>query len=44
MGNRQTSWQQMRIIPATSWDEAQALAAQIVGEKVKRGYELIKEV
>ena len=37
-GNRQTSWQQIRIIPAASWDEAKEKAAKIVEGKVKRGY------
>ena len=37
-GNRQTAWQQMRVLPATSLAEALALANKIVAQKQRRGY------
>lgn len=40
-GNRQTAWQQMRILSALSSAEAQALANEIVEQKIRRGYEMV---
>ena len=40
-GNRQTTWQRMRIFSVSSLIEAQTLANKIVGQKIRRGYELV---
>lgn len=40
-GSRETSYQQMRILPADSVDNAQALAVRIIAQKLKRGYVLV---
>lgn len=42
-GNRQNAYQQLRILPAESWAEAQAWAQRIVEQKLKRGYQLVYE-
>lgn len=42
-GSRETTYQQMRISPAGSEEEALDLAARIVGQKLRRGYMLMHE-
>lgn len=42
-GGRATTYQQMRIFPAGSEEEALDLAARIVGQKLRRGYMLVHE-
>jgi hypothetical protein len=42
-GSRQNEWQQWRIFPAGSWEEANALAQKIVARRLKRGYYLVAE-
>jgi len=37
-GRRHTTWQQTRVLPANSADEARTLAKKIVAAKLKRGY------
>lgn len=37
-GSRHTSWQQTRVLPAASREEAEALAGKIVAAKLRRGY------
>ena len=43
-GSRQTTWQQVRVIPARSWEEAEAMAVKIVRDKCKRGYVVQEEL
>lgn len=40
-GSRETTYQQMQVIPAASLEAAQALADKIVAAKLRRGYQLI---
>lgn len=42
-GSRETTYQQMRIFPARSKEEALQLAVRIVGQKLRRGYMLVHE-
>jgi predicted DNA-binding WGR domain protein len=42
-GSRETTWQQIRVIPAPNLCEAERLAEKIVRQKLKRGYELQPE-
>lgn len=42
-GSRETTYQQLRVLPAESEEEARALAESIVMQKLKRGYMLIHE-
>jgi predicted DNA-binding WGR domain protein len=42
-GSRETTYQQMRIFPTGSEEEALDLAARIVGQKLRLGYILIHE-
>lgn len=37
-GSRETSWQQMRIMPVATLTDASRLAQEIVAQKLKRGY------
>lgn len=37
-GSRETTWQQLRILPAASLHEAEVLAGKIIRGKIKRGY------
>ena len=39
-GNRRTSYQRVRWLPARSVVEAETLAAEVVGRKLRRGYRL----
>ena len=41
-GSWETAWQQIRILPADSLEEAQVAADEIVTAKLKRGYKLIQ--
>jgi predicted DNA-binding WGR domain protein len=40
-GSRHTAWQQMRIFPADSWQQAVDRANDVVAQKRKRGYEVV---
>jgi predicted DNA-binding WGR domain protein len=42
-GSRETTYQQLRIFPAENEREAQALATNIVAQKLKRGYVMVQE-
>ena len=42
-GNRRNSYQQLRVLPAASQEEALARAAEIVKMKLARGYEIVSE-
>lgn len=35
------SWQQTKINPCASWEEAQGLAQKFIARKLKRGYTII---
>jgi len=43
-GNRRNSYQQLRVLPAASWEEALQAAQGIVKQKLGRGYEVISEM
>ena len=43
-GNRRNSYQQLRVLPAASWEEALETAQHMVKQKLARGYELVSEV
>ena len=43
-GNRRNSYQQLRVMPATSREEALQTAQGIVKQKLGRGYEIISEL
>ena len=43
-GNRRNSYQQLRVLPATSREEALETAQNIVKQKLARGYELVSEM
>lgn len=43
-GSWETSWQQLRVLPVFSQDEAQAVAATILRQKLQRGYEIVEEI
>ena len=43
-GNRRNSYQQLRVLPAASWEEAHETAQDMVKKKVARGYEIVSEV
>jgi len=42
-GSWETNWQQTRVLPVVSFEEAEALAGKIVTAKIKRGYQRIVE-
>jgi len=42
-GNRRTTYQRMRVLPAASVAEAQATADKIIRQKVRRGYQVVSE-
>ena len=41
-GNRRNSYQQLRVLPAHSEDEAFTVAQKIVEQKLARGYALVQ--
>jgi predicted DNA-binding WGR domain protein len=43
-GNRRNSYQQLRVLPAASWEEAHETAQDMVKKKVARGYDIVREV
>jgi predicted DNA-binding WGR domain protein len=43
-GNRRNSYQQLRVLPVASWEEALQAAQGIVKQKLGRGYEVISEM
>ena len=43
-GNRRNSYQQLRILPAASREEALETARDMVKKKLARGYEIVSEV
>jgi predicted DNA-binding WGR domain protein len=42
-GSRHTSWQQARIKPVASKQEAEILATKIIKSKIKRGYVIVHD-
>ena len=43
-GNRRNSYQQLRVLPAASREEALQTAQGIVQQKLGRGYEIVSEI
>ena len=41
-GNRRTSYQRVRVLPAESYDTAAATAKEIIARKTRRGYAIIE--
>lgn len=42
-GSRQNAWQQVRVAPAASREQALQEAHKIVAQKVRRGYQIVVE-
>ena len=40
-GDRRTTYQRLRILPVATAGEAEALASQIIAQKLRRGYEFV---